>query len=237
MRRVRIRIGAIAALVLAVSVLVAAISAHHASAWLSANGGANTPDHLPPVSGSDSGRHKSGTLTVPGSFTATYTENVYSDPNNTLCHGCLIWVVSVTNSSSSTDAITRVTIARFGSFIVDLGDTTSATPPDGLVSGTQVATTVDRSTNGDVLGWNFSASGAGALSPGKTSVLLEAETNAPAVTGGFISAIDAQSANDTAFAPILPEVPMVAGIGLLGGALVAGFAYRRRQQNKAEETV
>jgi hypothetical protein len=30
---------------------------------------------------------------------------------------------------------------------------------------------------------------------------------------------------------------MVAGIGLLGGALVAGFAYRRRQQIKAEETV
>jgi hypothetical protein len=194
-------------------------------------GGSCSPDHLPPVSGSIVAS-KSGTLMLAGSFSATYTENVYSDPSNPYCSGCLIWVVQVTNSPNSVDAITRVTIARFGSFLADVGDTPSATPSTGFspAAGSDVpATTVDRSSSG-VIGWNFPATGGlGAIIPGRKSVLLEARTNAPAATPGTISAIDAGTDTQPAFQPVLPEA-WVPALGLVGGAVLGGVAFRRRRR-------
>lgn len=177
--------------------------------------------------------------------TWTFWEDVYSDPNNVYCNGCLTWIVKVQSSSASSDIVEHVTISNFNSFSADIGILTNGTgtpasepsPPQGadttdpaLTPGTQSPNTVDRSKNG-VLTWDFNLSdGSNNINAGQSSILLEAETNATHVQAGTVAVIDGVASNQPAYAPALPEAGLVPALALVGGGVVGGRAWRRRRR-------
>ncbi|MHB8719073.1 MAG: hypothetical protein ACYDAC_09320 [Candidatus Dormibacteria bacterium] len=212
-----------------------------------------TPDKL--LLSSNASRvvmQKTGTSTATNPSTGTqivwtFWEDVYSDPNNVYCSGCLTWIVKVSSSSTSTDIIEHVTISNFNNFSADIGYLTdgsgnpaSEPPPSGadttdpaLTPGTQIPNTVDRSKTG-VLTWDFNlGSGSNNISAGQSTVLLEAETNSTQVTDGTVAVIDGVASNQPAYAPALPEVGLVPAFALIGGGAIGARAYRRRRRRTA----
>ena len=124
-----------------------------------------SPGGSPPVAPSDFTTNASGPFvatTGSQTWTATnalgkttmsgsYVSSVYSDPDNVFCAGCLDFFYTVSSSSTSIDDIERITVASFGSFRTDVGYSTGT----GSVSGGVVPSTVDRSSNGATIGFNF----------------------------------------------------------------------------------
>jgi hypothetical protein len=158
-------------------------------------------------------------------ITGEYQAMVYSDPSNNFCAGCLDFFVFVESNSTSTDAIERITLASFSNFFVSAGYSVGA---DSKPSGVDPST-VDRSSNGDVVGFNFST--LPGVAPGETTAVLEIETNATKFMTGTLQIIDSSVASVTAFEPCLGTVPEASSISmtLLGGLLLGlGFIGRRR---------
>lgn len=177
---------------------------------------------------------QSNTITATDSISGTtivanYTENVYQDPANNYCAGCLDWVVKVTNTQASNDAIERVTVSNFAGYLTDIGvDSNGA--PNLTNNGTVTPNNVERNGSGSVLSWDFNASSPdNSIQPGQTSVLLEIETNATTYKPGTISVQDGVAGSGPAFGP-LPEVPLVPALGLMGGVVIGAVAWRRRRQ-------
>jgi hypothetical protein len=158
-------------------------------------------------------------------ITGEYEAMVYSDAKNVFCAGCLDFFVVVESNSTSTDDIERITEAAFGSFLTDVGYSTGK----GSISGGIDPATVDRSTNGNVIGFNFS--NLPGVAPGQETQVLEIETNATAFVAGTVQIIDSSVASVAAFAPanIVPEAGSIS-LTLLGAALLGiGFMGRRRR--------
>ncbi len=162
------------------------------------------------------------TTTFSPTFIATYTETVVMDANNVFCAGCLDFLIGVvTDSSSASGIIERVTAGSFGAFSADVGYNTTNS------NGTEVVpATVDRSTNGNVIGFNFFPT---AINPGQSSVFLEIQTNARSFTTGTVSIQDGVSNTGPGFAPTsVPEPGTMFSIG--AGLLAVGcFGLRRRK--------
>jgi len=161
-----------------------------------------------------------GQATILGEYDAT----VYKDPDNVFCAGCLDFFVIVESSTASTDAIERITLANFGNFLTDVGYSTGAgSPPSGVDP-----VTVDRSGNGNVIGFNFST--ITGVPPGGETQVLEIQTNATAYMKGTLQIIDSSVASVAAFDPCpVPEASSIS-LTLLGGALLGiGFIGRRRR--------
>lgn len=163
-----------------------------------------------------------GQTTISGEYRAM----VYSDPANDFCAGCLDFFVAVASNSTSLDAIERITLAAFGSFLTNVGYSIG---PGSLPAGV-VPSTVDRSANGNVVGFNFTAPAG--LAPGQTTEILEIETNATRFMAGTLQISDGSVATVAAFEPcgVVPEASSVS-MTLLGGLLLGiGFIGRRRRQ-------
>jgi hypothetical protein len=165
----------------------------------------------------------SGSLTQP-TFTATYTENVYADPGNEFCSGCLDFTFVFTNSAQSTDGLERFTGGFVNGFQVDAG----------YVSGSgQAPGSVDRSGAGSPVGWNYTGvNGSSAIMPGSHTATLIYETNATSYGPGNATAQDNYSGSFTpaALGPVTPE-PV--SMGLLGtGLALVGLARFRRKAAK-----
>jgi LPXTG-motif cell wall-anchored protein len=162
-----------------------------------------------------------GQTTISGKYEAM----VYSDPSNNFCKGCLDFFVIVESNSSSIDDIERITLASFGKFLTDVGYSIGAgSPPSGVDPAT-----VDRSANGKVVGFNFSA--LPGVAPGQETQVLEIETNATTFMKGTLQIIDSSVASVAAFDPcgVVPEASSIS-LTLLGGLLLGiGFIGRRRR--------
>lgn len=153
-----------------------------------------------------------------------YDAEVYSDPSNTFCAGCLDFFVLVESSTASTDAIERITLAAFGNFQTNVGYSTGAGSPKGGVD----PATVDRSSNGNVVGFNFSTP-TGVPVGGETQV-LEIQTNAKSFMVGTLQIIDSSVASVAAFDPCpVPEAGSISLTLLGGGVLGLGVMIRRRR--------
>jgi len=166
-----------------------------------------------------------GQTTISGDYRAM----VYSDPNNNFCAGCLDFFVVVTSNTTSIDDIERITLASFGSFLTNVGYSIGqGSNPSGVLP-----TTVDRSTNGSVIGYNFSVPNG--VPPGGSTEFLEIETNATSFMKGTLQIIDSSVASVSAFEPCMGMTPEASSVSmtLLGGLLlVVGVAGRRRRAVK-----
>jgi PEP-CTERM motif len=156
----------------------------------------------------------SGNITTP-TFSTDYSQWVYSDPFNTWCAGCLDFVYQFTDHGP--DPNERYSMSNFNGFLVDVG-----TDPFGIHD----PTLIDRSALGPVIGFNFPASDE--IAVGETTVLLVIETNAVAITGGYVSAQDGTAGSGFAYAPM--AVPEPASLMLLGGGLIAVGKFLRKSR-------
>jgi len=173
------------------------------------------PDILTAPSGTALGSI-SGTIS-PGTFSTTYTEWVYADPNNTFCSGCLDFVYQFTDNGPGINE--RYTGYSFAGFLVDVGYDPS--------TGTLAPSTVDRSTNGAVVGFNYI--GTDEIVSGQTTPLLIIETNATLFVPGLVSAQDGSAGTGAGFSPAVPT-PEPATLSLFAsGLLLAGGFLRRRR--------
>ena len=114
----------------------------------------------------------------------------------------------------------RFSMFNFTGFLVDVG-----TNP----FGSHDPTTIDRSLNGPVIGFNFPASDE--VVPGETTVLLVIETNALAYTNGFVSVQDGTAGFGFAYAPT--AIPEPSSLALLGGGLTVVGALLRKFRSGA----
>lgn len=136
-----------------------------------------------------------------------------------------------TNTSSSRDAVARLTASDFAGFVTEAFQT--GTNVDALFpSGTVPADTVDRNATGSVIGFNFLPGGTNTLDAGQTSYTMIVRTNAQVYTDGTSGIIDGSGTTGLTFAPAIPEPEtyalMLAGLGLLG------LAKRRKGGKKAQ---
>jgi hypothetical protein len=91
-------------------------------------------------------------------------------------------------------------------------------------SGLHAPITVNRSTDGTVVGFNYT--GGDDVLPGETLPLLVIETDALNYTSGFVSAQDGNAGFSFAYAPIVTPEP--ASLSLLGTGIFAVGGFLRR---------
>lgn len=193
-------------------ILMLAIAQPIAHASILNNGDVAPPSFL--FAGGDLLATYSGTITT-DTFTASYTQWVYSDPNNTFCVGCLDFVYQLTNNGP--DLLERFTMYNFAGFRVDAGYDPS--------SGGHAPQTVNRSTNGSVVAFNYP--GADNILVGETVPLLIIETDAVSFTDGYFSAQDGNAGFGFAYAPGA-ATPEPGTLGMMGTGLFALGGFLRR---------
>lgn len=130
-----------------------------------------------------------------------------------------------TNSPNSRHALARITASDFQGFLTDVYQTSA--PFNGkFLAGQSSADTVDRSADGQVVGFNFLTGGNNTLDQSETTYTFIVRTNAEVYTDGTMGFINGSGASTLSFAPAIPEPEtyalMLAGLGLLG------FAKRRK---------
>ncbi len=163
----------------------------------------------------------SSTLTA-ATFTANYTESVVVNgtDSNGFCPACLDFVLTLTNSVGSPDAMGRITTTNF------LGASTLTNVAD-LVSTPGVApASVERdgTSTGSLIAFNYSQ--VGNLPKGSSTPELIIFTNALTFSNGTLNGIDGSVASGPAFAPATVPEPSLGGLLFLGSAGLMAFARR-----------
>jgi len=156
---------------------------------------------------------------IPGtSFNATYTEWVYADTRNVFCAGCLDFFINLSNAGPG--ILERISTGQgFTGVSTDVGYSTVTIAAGGptAVAGGVVPFNVDRSANGNVVGFNYVPSGQ-PVSAGQSTVLLEIETSATSFVPSSVSVQDGSAGFANGFAPTTVPEPLpflLVGSGLL----------------------
>jgi hypothetical protein len=166
-----------------------------------------------------------GSVTAPvssGLFTGTLVSKVYNgDTSNPFGASALTFTYQLSNNTSSTDPMERLTIASFAGFLID------ASYQPASAGSFLTPTLVNLTPSGDTVGFSFLGSpvGPGTLLQGMTSALLVVQTDAQAFNGTIASVIDGTTAGVASLAPRM--VPEPTSLALLGLGLVAFTQYRR----------
>lgn len=147
-----------------------------------------------------------------GTLSGTLTSQVIQGATNPL--GGLTFTYLLSLNSGSADGVERLTVSPYDAFLTDASYNTS--------TGGFAPTTISRSANGNVVGFNFTAPNT--LSPGATSYQLVVQTNAPLHAVATASVINGTTATVTSFVP----VPEPASLSLF--ALGAGTVLLRRSR-------
>ena len=159
---------------------------------------------------------------VAATFTGSLTSAVIAgDPTNPL--GGLTFVYRVTNNAGSPNDIGRLTVVDFTGWLTDASyDNVSPVAPLPA-AGTVAPALINRSTP-DVVGFSFLGIpiGPGTLAPGKTSMWLVVQTNAPTWKTTIASVID----GSVAMVPSVGPAPEPATLLFFGAGAVA--LLRRR---------
>ena len=144
-----------------------------------------------------------------GTINGTLTSQVIQGATNPL--GGLTFTYLLTLNGGSPDAVERFSISAYDAFSTDASYNTSV--------GATAPTTISRSLNGNVIGFNFPAPAT--LPPGATSRLLVVQTNAPSHAVTTASVINGTTATVTSFAPLaVPEPGTVSILALCAGRLL-----------------
>lgn len=189
-----------------------------AEAIVLAPGGSGSPDLLSLGTGSTLVADTGLLSFMNSAFSGTLDERVYKDTANTFGSGDLTWIIQVANSSSSTDAIGRVTAGNFAGFMTDVGDNGGANAP----------ALVDRDTPGHTIGFSWAETGG--LLVGDTSDLLMIDTNAARFVPGTLAVIDSETSDLSAYEPSAVPEPATWAMMLIGfaGLGVAGLRGSRK---------
>ena len=146
-----------------------------------------------------------------GGFTISgqYESQVYSDPGNSFCAGCLDFLYAV--SSTGNDAIYALSASSFVGFLTDVGWANNLVV--GGYTNIPVNDEITRSGNGSSINFKYNGNG---VPNGDSTQVLVIETNATVWTAGQLSIQDDANGTVGAFAPTVPEP---ASLLLLGTVL------------------
>jgi hypothetical protein len=163
---------------------------------------------------------------IPGtSFNATYTEWVYADTLNVFCAGCLDFFIDLSNAGPG--ILERISTGGFVGFSTDVGYSTVTIAAGGptAVAGGVAPFNVDRSGNGNVIGFNYIPTGQ-PVNGGQSTVLLEIQVNTMSFTSGNVSVQDGSAGFANGFSPT--TIPEPVSMALLGSGLIALGLMRKR---------
>jgi hypothetical protein len=120
-------------------------------------------------------------------------------------------------ANNGPDALNRLVTINYAGYLTDVGVNQVLTPGAVPVS-------TDRSTNGKVIGWDYT--GSPGIGPGGNSTLLVIHTNATQFVPIDNSIINGSIAAVHSFGPA--PIPEPATLGLAGVALLGVVARRRK---------
>lgn len=191
-----------------VGVLLAFTSMANASLVLP---GGTVPPSAVPVTWGVSSIADTGSVTLTnGDLDVTLREQVFADTGGGLCAGCLDFVITATDLSTT---MGRVTATAFAGFTTDVGVITG--------TGTFDPTSINRSANGNDIGFFFGTHSSG------TADTLVIRTNGTILQTGALFAIDGGIVTTPAYG-LAPEPNMAALLSVLAVGIL-GVAYRRKK--------
>lgn len=148
-------------------------------------------------------------------FSGSIVSSVWTGDTSSPFSG-LTFTYQLFSSSSSANAIDRLTLNRFAGFLTDVGY-------NGLGI---VPARASRTLSGDLIAFVFEdASFQPTLAPGNNSPILVIQTDSPVWAIGNASIIDGATANVPAFVPQAVPEPAALGLILVG---FAALAVRKR---------
>lgn len=138
-------------------------------------------------------------------FTGLLGADAWQEPS-----GNYTFYFQYSNDATSVDAVHRLTMTGFAGFTVD------AFYLGGVPAGTVAPLLVDRSNDGNTVGFDFLPYpfGPGYVQPGQATFILGIRTNATQFTEGTTSIIDGGIDTVKSFAPAVPEPTSMAALAL-----------------------
>jgi len=157
---------------------------------------------------------------IGGAFSGLAETQIYRDPGNVYCAGCLDFIFAVSNNAASTTSIARISDTSFAGFKTDAGIASNIS----CNAGTNIApASADRAGAGDVVGFNFAA--ASQVLPGECSAVLVIETNAVSWKAGTLHTIDGDIGSVASYAPAVPETATTVLLGV--AMLMLGLFHKK----------
>ena len=144
------------------------------------------------------------------------TEVIQGDLNNPWGPNALTFAYLLTDSATSVDELSRLTVHSFTGFQTDVSYLLGGVSP-GLIT---------RSNNGSVVGFNFNP---GTMLPGSSSALLVIQTDATSFAPTFASVLGGSAVTVASFTPTVPE-PSSFVLAIFGLGGLAAWCWRRRSR-------